>query len=157
MRIAYITAGAAGMYCGSCLHDNTLAAALIRKGHDVALIPTYTPIRTDEQDVSIDRVFYGVAWGYGNLLYGDVVDFIHLDLWHGVVAERIPFFGGRYLAVFPIGNVADLAIIGGVATIIIFQRRFHNALPGELEENEEATPPVGPERTEATLESSEVV
>ncbi|MFQ5743100.1 MAG: glycosyltransferase family 4 protein [Acidobacteriota bacterium] len=59
MRIAYITAGAAGMYCGSCLHDNTLAAALQRMGHDVALIPTYTPIRTDETDVSIGRVFYG--------------------------------------------------------------------------------------------------
>lgn len=59
LRIAYITAGAAGMYCGSCLHDNTLAAALMRAGHDVALIPTYTPIRTDEHDVSIGRVFYG--------------------------------------------------------------------------------------------------
>lgn len=59
MRVAYITAGAAGMYCGSCLHDNTLAAALQRQGHDVSLIPTYTPIRTDEDDVSIDRVFYG--------------------------------------------------------------------------------------------------
>lgn len=59
MRIAYITAGAAGMYCGSCLHDNTLAAALQRQGHEVALIPTYTPVRTDEHDVSIDRVFYG--------------------------------------------------------------------------------------------------
>jgi glycosyltransferase involved in cell wall biosynthesis len=59
MKIAYIAAGAAGMYCGTCIHDNTLAAALIRKGHDVALIPTYTPIRTDETDVSIDHVFYG--------------------------------------------------------------------------------------------------
>jgi glycosyltransferase involved in cell wall biosynthesis len=59
LRIAYITAGAAGMYCGSCLHDNTLARALIALGHDVSLIPTYTPIRTDEEDVSIDRVFYG--------------------------------------------------------------------------------------------------
>lgn len=59
MKIAYVTAGAAGMYCGSCLHDNTLARALIALGHEVALIPTYTPIRTDEQDVSIDRVFYG--------------------------------------------------------------------------------------------------
>src|SRR5262245_907884 len=59
MRIAYITAGAAGMICGTCLHDNTLAAALIRKGHQVALIPTYTPIRTDEEDVSISRVFFG--------------------------------------------------------------------------------------------------
>jgi len=61
MRIAYITAGAGGMYCGSCLHDNALAAALIRAGHDVALIPTYTPIRTDETDVSIDHVFYGAV------------------------------------------------------------------------------------------------
>ncbi len=59
MRIAQITPGAAGMLCGSCLHDNTLASALIRMGHDVALIPVYTPIRTDETDVSIDRVFYG--------------------------------------------------------------------------------------------------
>lgn len=59
MKIAYIAAGAAGMYCGTCIHDNTLAAALQRTGHDVALIPTYTPLRTDEADVSIDRVFYG--------------------------------------------------------------------------------------------------
>ena len=59
MRIAQIAAGAAGMYCGSCLHDNTLAAAMLKMGHDVALIPTYTPIRTDEEDVSIDQVFYG--------------------------------------------------------------------------------------------------
>lgn len=61
MKIAYITAGAAGMYCGSCMHDNTLAAALKGMGHDVALIPTYTPVRTDETDVSIDRVFYGAV------------------------------------------------------------------------------------------------
>ena len=47
------------MYCGSCLRDNTLAATLKQMGHDVALIPTYTPIRTDEEDVSMDRVFYG--------------------------------------------------------------------------------------------------
>jgi len=59
MRIAYITAGAAGMYCGSCLHDNTLAAALMELGEDVVLVPTYTPLRTDEADVSIDRVFFG--------------------------------------------------------------------------------------------------
>jgi glycosyltransferase involved in cell wall biosynthesis len=59
MKIAYITAGAAGMYCGSCLHDNTLAAALLDLGEDVLLTPTYTPIRTDEADVSIRRVFFG--------------------------------------------------------------------------------------------------
>ena len=58
-RIAYITAGAAGMYCGSCLRDNTLASTLQKKGIDIQLVPTYTPLRTDEEDVSIDRVFFG--------------------------------------------------------------------------------------------------
>ena len=59
LKIAYITAGAAGMYCGSCMHDNTLVAALAGLGHDALLIPTYTPIRTDEPDVSQRRVFFG--------------------------------------------------------------------------------------------------
>jgi len=59
MKIAYIATGAAGMICGTCLHDNTLAAALQKMGHDVALIPTYTPIRTDENNVSIEHIFFG--------------------------------------------------------------------------------------------------
>ncbi len=58
-KIVYITAGAANMYCGSCLHDNTLVRALSRRNIDVQLVPTYTPIRTDEEDVSIDQVFFG--------------------------------------------------------------------------------------------------
>ncbi len=59
MRIAYVTAGAAGMFCGSCMRDNTLVAALHRQGHEALLVPTYTPIRTDEEDVSGKRVFFG--------------------------------------------------------------------------------------------------
>lgn len=58
-RLVYITAGAAGMYCGSCMHDNTLVAALRRLGHDAILLPTYTPISTDEASVSEQRVFFG--------------------------------------------------------------------------------------------------
>ncbi|HBL31340.1 MAG TPA: hexosyltransferase [Acidobacteria bacterium] len=59
MRIAYVAAGAAGMYCGSCLHDNALVTALQRQGHDAVLVPTYTPLRTDLPDVSHGRIFYG--------------------------------------------------------------------------------------------------
>jgi len=59
MKIAYIAAGAAGMYCGSCIHDNTLATAMQKLGAEVILVPTYTPLRTDETDISINRVFYG--------------------------------------------------------------------------------------------------
>jgi glycosyltransferase involved in cell wall biosynthesis len=59
MKIACITAGAGRMYCGSCLRDNALAAALLDAGHDVMLIPTYTPTRTDETNVSMNRIFLG--------------------------------------------------------------------------------------------------
>ena len=59
VKIAFITAGAAGMFCGSCMRDNTLVTALQELGHDALLIPTYTPIRTDEVDVSEGRIFYG--------------------------------------------------------------------------------------------------
>jgi glycosyltransferase involved in cell wall biosynthesis len=78
MRIAYITAGAAGMYCGSCLHDNTLAAALLDLGEDVLLVPTYTPLRTDEPDVSIGRVFFG---GINMYLQEKVPLFRHTPWW----------------------------------------------------------------------------
>ena len=59
MRILQITAGAAGMYCGSCLRDNALAAELIRQGHEITLVPLYTPTLTDEANVSQERVFFG--------------------------------------------------------------------------------------------------
>jgi glycosyltransferase involved in cell wall biosynthesis len=59
MKIVLITAGAGGMYCGSCLRDNALASALMEAGHEVLLIPTYTPTRTDEKNVSHRRVFLG--------------------------------------------------------------------------------------------------
>jgi glycosyltransferase involved in cell wall biosynthesis len=47
------------MYCGSCLRDNALAAELLARGHDVLLLPVYTPTRTDEENVSDERVFFG--------------------------------------------------------------------------------------------------
>jgi glycosyltransferase involved in cell wall biosynthesis len=59
MKILSITAGAAGMYCGSCLRDNALAAELIGRGHDVVLLPLYTPTLTDEPNVSQSKVFFG--------------------------------------------------------------------------------------------------
>jgi glycosyltransferase involved in cell wall biosynthesis len=59
MRIAFITAGAAGMYCGSCMRDNALVTALRRLGHDALLIPAYMPIKVDEPDASEKKVFFG--------------------------------------------------------------------------------------------------
>ena len=47
------------MYCGTCLRDNSLARELIRQGHDVLLVPIYTPTLTDEENVSSEKVFFG--------------------------------------------------------------------------------------------------
>lgn len=59
MRIVFLTAGAAGMYCGSCMHDNALAKALREGDVDCLLQPLYTPIRTDELSVASEQVFFG--------------------------------------------------------------------------------------------------
>lgn len=99
----------------------------------------------------IDRVFYGVAFGECppsppdsyRLFYGCVVDFLHIDLYQGEVF-------GRMVALFPIGNIADVAIIVGVALILITQGRFHEAaLAREAAAEEEASVPA----VEAGLEA----
>jgi glycosyltransferase involved in cell wall biosynthesis len=59
MKILSITAGAANMFCGSCLRDNALARELLGRGHDVTLQPVYTLTVTDEENVSADRVLFG--------------------------------------------------------------------------------------------------
>lgn len=59
MRIVYLTAGAGGTICGNCLRDNALATAMRKLGEDVVLLPVYTPIRTDEADVSEREVYLG--------------------------------------------------------------------------------------------------
>ncbi len=47
------------MFCGSCMHDNTWARALLEAGVEVSLTPTYTPIRVDEPDRSERKVYFG--------------------------------------------------------------------------------------------------
>ena len=52
------------MYCGSCLRDNAMATELIARGHDVMLLPVYTPTFTDEPNVSSDHVVLGGISAY---------------------------------------------------------------------------------------------
>jgi len=85
MRVAYLTAGAGGMYCGSCMRDNTLVATLRRQGRDVVLIPVYSPIRTDEPDVSENCVLYG---GINIFLQQKSNLFRHMPEWFGRQLDR---------------------------------------------------------------------
>jgi len=64
MKIIYIASGAANMYCGSCMHDNALAAAMKAAGEDVSLFPLYTPMRLDEENVGERQIFYGGIAAY---------------------------------------------------------------------------------------------
>lgn len=59
MKAVFLTAGAAGMYCGSCMHDNAMAKSLRQLDVDCLLQPVYTPIRTDEQSIAADQLFFG--------------------------------------------------------------------------------------------------
>jgi len=49
MKIAQIVPGSGGgFYCENCLRDNDLAAALLRAGRDVLLVPMYLPLLPDD-------------------------------------------------------------------------------------------------------------
>lgn len=59
MRIAWITAGAGHLYCGACARDLALVRGLLARGHDVQVIPLYTPLRSDADDpVPTAPIFY---------------------------------------------------------------------------------------------------
>lgn len=102
MNVAYIATGAANMYCGSCMRDNTLVAALKLLGQDVTMIPLYTPLRVDEEDVSEKHVFYGGIEAY--LLQR----FPHSSFWRelllGVAGAQAII---RLLPHFDIGTAVD--------------------------------------------------
>ena len=106
----------------------------------------------------IDRVFYGALLGYDNLFFGKVVDFIHVSFWEGFVPEIVPFLGGAYMELFPIWNVADMAIVLGVVGVLYFQNTFHRQLYEEqLAQMEEDSPtPEGPETLAADGQPSVV-
>lgn len=59
----------------------------------------------------IDRVFYGVIYGYAPLFHGRVVDFIHIDFFDYTL------FGKTYQSL-PIFNFADVAVLVGIAMLL---------------------------------------
>ncbi|MCC5942902.1 MAG: signal peptidase II [Balneolaceae bacterium] len=71
-----------------------------------------------------DRLFMGIVYGYGGVLHGHVVDFIHFNLTIGD------------WAVFPyIFNVADIAISTSIIILLLFHKII---MPVEVEEEPES-------------------
>ena len=91
----------------------------------------------------IDSTFYGVLLE-GNApvnavtpwFHGQVIDMFYVDIWEGRVVDWVPLFGGDYLSLWPIFNIADASIFVGVSFILIFQKHFFK----ENIEVEEMTP-----------------
>jgi glycosyltransferase involved in cell wall biosynthesis len=50
--ILQLTPGAGTMFCGNCVRDNALVAALRLLGHQVLMVPLYLPLTLDEVDQS---------------------------------------------------------------------------------------------------------
>jgi signal peptidase II len=76
----------------------------------------------------IDRMLYGVLYGYAPLFYGKVVDFFDFDFFN------ISIFGRHYDR-WPIFNIADAAVSIGVLILIFFYKKHQK----EAEETDEVT------------------
>lgn len=60
MRIVQLTPGTGNFYCGTCLRDNALVAALRNQGHDAVLLPMYLPHFVDEASMADEAtLFFG--------------------------------------------------------------------------------------------------
>src|SRR5258707_14107022 len=60
MNIVQLTPGAGAMFCGNCVRDNALVAALRKLGHNVLMLPLYLPLTLDEEDQSAGNpIFFG--------------------------------------------------------------------------------------------------
>lgn len=96
----------------------------------------------------IDSVFYGLIFsesnegiakllpaggGYAGLFHGRVVDMLYFPLFQGHFPEWFPFWGGESFLFFrEVFNIADSSITIGVASLLLFQKKFykhHELLP----------------------------
>lgn len=75
----------------------------------------------------IDRLFYGIAYGYAPVFYGKVVDFFEFSFF------RISLFGQSYES-FPIFNIADAAVTVGVCLLILSYTLQQKKTAGQEEE-----------------------
>lgn len=93
----------------------------------------------------IDRMFYGILYGYAPLFYGHVVDFLDFDFFH------FSFFG-RTFDRWPIFNIADASVTIGVIILLFFYNQIHKE---ETKETEILTPELSSNISSANLENSQ--
>ncbi len=117
----------------------------------------------------IDSTFYGVVLGnqlmesYTPWFHGQVIDMLFFPIFDFTWPQWMPMVGGEYFLFFsPVFNIADSSIFIGVATILIFQKRFfkENALQEEsnkLGETNSKENPLIKETNETVVPSTEKI
>jgi signal peptidase II len=135
--------------------------SIVRKRFHKGYIVCVTFIYAGAIGNLIDSLFYGMVFefsdvyaqnlakgfweegfkvGYEGFLHGRVVDMLYFPIIeNGRFPDWLPIWGGESFEFFrPVFNIADMAISGGVFTLIIFQNRFFP----EAKEKKEETPTV---------------
>jgi signal peptidase II len=135
--------------------------SIVRKKFHKGYIVCVTFIYAGAIGNLIDSLFYGMVFefsdvyaqnlakgfwqegfkvGYEGFLHGRVVDMLYFPIIeNGRFPDWLPIWGGETFEFFrPVFNIADMAISGGVFTLIIFQNRFFP----EVKEKKEETPTV---------------
>lgn len=116
--------------------------SLLKQGETYGLLLSFSLVIAGAIGNSIDGMFYGMIFsesyfhgglatmfppegGYSGFLQGKVVDMFYFPLFSTVWPEWVPFIGGSSFEFFrPVFNIADSAITVGVASILLFYRRF---------------------------------
>lgn len=127
---------------------------LIKHKETYGLIISFSMIIAGALGNIIDSMFYGLIFsesyfhgglatmfppegGYGSFLTGKVVDMLYFPMIDTVLPEWMPLWGGERFEFFrPVFNIADSAITVGVASILLFHRRFFNSETVKEEKNE---------------------
>ena len=77
MKLAHLTAGTGGWWCGACLRDESTVRALRQAGHHTSFIPLYLPLRLEALTPDAP-VFFG---GLNVWLQQQLPMLRHLPLW----------------------------------------------------------------------------
>lgn len=112
----------------------------IKKNQPAGYISCLTLIAAGAAGNIIDCIFYGMIFnnpprpsvaelvpfgeGYGQLLYGRVVDMFYFPLVEWDMPEWVPIYSGEHCVFFsPIFNFADAAISCGIIALLIFYNK----------------------------------